>query len=132
MTISLVEILDKLKSDPTQVIQLYGELYNSNFFVLARPETVHELTLMEFVTYPSADGVRELPIFTTNKFILDFPSVQPIAVEIAGNLLWPRLREITEIAECVVAVNPGQSHGIRLTSSMILGMISKYESKTTE
>lgn len=126
MTNTLTEILDKLRSDSTWVIQLYEALYNSTFFVLVRPGSQQQIELMEFLIYPTEDGIRELPIFTSSGFLLDFQNVETAIVEAEGRVLWPRLLEIIEPQISEVAVNPGQNHGIRLNNSMILGMISMY------
>jgi hypothetical protein len=126
MTSSLVEILVNLHSDPTLAIKLYEELYNSTFFALVRSSTQYKVELMEFVTYPTKDGIKELPIFTSKELMLDFPDAQPYIVEVNGKLLWPRLLDIIEPKISEVAVDPGQSHGIRLNNSMIRGMISMY------
>lgn len=126
MSNRITQILTGLKNDPTLVIQLYEALYHSDFIVLAQPDTQTKVDSMEFLTYSTEDGVNELPIFTEEKFILNFSSMQHSIVTIKGVLLWPRLFQILKTSTFEVAVNPGQSHGIRLNNSMILGMISKY------
>ena len=126
MASSLNEILFNLRSDPTLAIKLYEELYISKFFVLIRPGTQHKVELMEFVTYQSEDEIKELPIFTSNDFIIEFPDAQYSIVEVNGKVLWPRLLEIIKPGISEVSVNPGQNHCIRLNNSMILGMISMY------
>ncbi len=132
MSNKLTQILKELENDPTLVIQLYEALYYSDFIALIRSELQQKIDSMEFLTYTTEDGVNELPIFTEEEFILNFSSMQPFTITIKGILLWPRLLQIIEPGVCEVAVNPGQSHGIRLNNSMILGMISKYSSETDE
>ena len=130
MATNLIEILDNLRTDPTWATQLYNVLYDSTFFVLVRPGTEENVEKMEFVIYPTEDGINELPIFTSYDFVITFPDVQLFVAEINGKLLWPRLLEIIEPEISEVAVNPGQNHGIRLNNSMILGMISMYGADT--
>lgn len=122
----LIEILVNIRSDPTLAIKLYEVLYNSTFFALVRLGTQNDIELMEFVTYPTEDQIQELPIFTSKKFILEFPDSQLSTVEVNGRVLWPRLLHNIEQGISEVAVNPGQAHGIQVNNSMILGMIAMY------
>ena len=51
-----------------------------------------------------------------------------VFVTVVGAVLWPRLLDVIRAAGgCLIAVDPGQSHGIRLSDGMILGMISSNE-----
>jgi hypothetical protein len=126
MNETAIDILKKLKNDPTYAIQLYEELYSAKFLTLVRPDSERDLETMEFLTYPTVDEVAELPIFTSPDFVIDFPSMPTTTVEVAGEKLWPRLLEVVKTGSLEVAVDPGQHHGIRLNNQMILGMISMY------
>jgi hypothetical protein len=129
MNNQLIEILEKLKSDVSVVVYLYEELYNANFFVLTRPETELKLELLEFLTYPAEDQIIELPIFTKKEFILEFPEINYSVTEVVGAQMWPSLISVINNEKLQVAVDPGQSHGIRLTKQMIAGMISMYNDR---
>ena len=126
MNENLIIILKNLKSDPTQVVLLYERLYKSNFIALVRPNTEGQLNTMEFLTYPTVDEIGELPIFTSSQYVYDFGQAHPILIELLGKDLWPKLSDIIKTGTLEVAVDPGQDHGIRLTTEMILGMISMY------
>jgi hypothetical protein len=126
MNETTIDILKKLKNDPTYAIQLYEELYSAKFLTLVRPDSERNLETMEFLTYPTVDEVAELPIFTSHDFVIDFPSMPTTMVEVEGEKLWPRLLEVVKTGSLEVAVDPGQLHGIRLNNQMILGMISMY------
>lgn len=122
----LLKTLKGLVSDPTLVLQLYEQLLKSSFYVLVRPGTEAALEQMEFITYATRDGIDELPIFTDIKFIPnDFYKNSKI-VQKSGQLFWKRLLDVIEDINCQIAVDPLQTHGIRLTKEMILGMIYKY------
>jgi len=126
MNESVILVLKNLQKDSSYVVQLYEELYKAKFLTLARPGSEKDLESMEFLTYPTADKISELPIFTSKEFLIDFSSVQPLAIELEGDKLWSKLLEIVETGNLEIAVDPGQNHGIRLTKEMILGMISMY------
>jgi hypothetical protein len=81
---------------------------------------------MEFLTYNTQDGIRELPLFTNDIFILNSLTKEALTVQVSGRPFWARLLDIIETGVCEVAVNPGQNHGIRLTKEIILGMIASY------
>ncbi len=126
MLSNATQILIKLENDPTYFNRLYEALYFSDFITLVKPGTQNEIYLTEFLTYPTLDGIQELPLFTEDDFILNFSSIQILILKVKGIELWPRLLNIIETEKYEVAINPGKSHGIRLNNSMILGMISMY------
>lgn len=76
--------------------------------------------------------MRELPAFTNQdrKLLAELAS-QLADVEILqvdGKRLWTRMLDIVKTSVYEVAIDPGESHGIRLTKEMILGMVNKYGS----
>jgi hypothetical protein len=129
MTKTLIDTLKGLKADPSLVLQLYGQLFEATFYLLVRKGTETSLDKAEFLTYDTQDNIRELPLFTTDKFLIDNLLVDALAIQVGGQSLWLRLLGIIETGKCEVAINPGQTHGIRLTKEMIIGMIEKYGTK---
>lgn len=123
---TLIEILKGLQSDPTLAIALYKELFENSFFALVRRDTEDSIETMEFVIYPTEDNLRELPLFTHENFIFRSYPKDAVKVRVFGEALWGKLLTIVETGICEAAINPGQTHGIRLTREMILGMIAKY------
>lgn len=132
MNESLIHTLRELKADPTVAIRLYEELFSSAFYALVRVGTGSSLTSMVFLTYDTIDGVRELPVFTEEEFILRDLSDEAEHVLINGVELWSRLSDVVETGKCEVGVDAGQSHGIRLNKEMLLGMLAMYGAKNTE
>jgi hypothetical protein len=126
MNETAINILKELKIDPTLVVHLYKILYCAKFLTLVRPGSETDLASMEFLTYPTVDEIAELPIFTSTDFVIDFPSIANAIAEVSGEKLWPRLLEVVKTGSLEVSVDPGQDHGIRLNTQMILGMISVY------
>jgi SseB protein N-terminal domain len=129
MNKQLQRTMQALKANPAFAVELYEFLFSSHFWALVTHpgENVDD---PYFLIYESADGVRELPVFTApdqplvGRFATLNPS--PTSVEFDGRALWPRLLKVLEHSNAQVAVDPGEAHGIRLTRTMILGMISKY------
>jgi hypothetical protein len=118
----LIATLRALKTDSTQVIALYEQLFTGEFITLvANPDQpVPDLT---FLTYPAHDGVQELPLFTApdRPVISELRRRAPAAAlkTIVGGQLWPRLLELVR-PECQAAIDPGDPHGIRLSREMIV------------
>jgi hypothetical protein len=125
MNEQLLDILIRLQTDKSVVVYLYEQLFRSDYFALVDPNTTNDLYSFKFLTYDSHDGLRELPVFTKEEFILGLSNGAEIHA-IPGNLLWVRLLDIVESGKLEVAIDPGQSHGIRINNQMILGMISMY------
>lgn len=119
-------MLTGLRKDPTLVAQLYGQLFDAKYFSLVRKGTEHSLSATEFLTYNAKDGIKELPLFTADKFIISNLPHQTMAIQLGGRLFWTRLLDVVETGKCEVAIDPGQPHGIRLTKEMILGMIATH------
>jgi hypothetical protein len=67
------------------------------------------------------------PFLRSAILLLENIPVDTVVVTVKGEALWPRLLELVRAEQCEVAVDPGQSHGIRVSKEMILGMISTYE-----
>ncbi|MDB5221488.1 MAG: hypothetical protein JWN83_155 [Chitinophagaceae bacterium] len=126
---SLLETLNGLKEDPTLVLQLYQQLFGENYFAIIRPGTENDLDKMEFLIYDTPDEVRELPLFTSEHFVLYDLAKNASVIQIGGQSFWERLLDIIETGKCEVAINPLQPHSIRLTKEMILGMIGNYGAK---
>lgn len=123
---SLIEILIELKTNPSVVVELYEKIFCSKFLAIVRKETEDNLNVTEFSSYETRDGIFEIPLFTENKFIFENFADDAIVAEFGGLALWKRLLEILENKNIQIAINPGQSHGIRLTKEMILGMVNVY------
>lgn len=132
MNASLVNTLRELKTDPSVAIRLYEELFGAAYYALVRIGTGSSLTSMEFLTYDTVDGVRELPVFTEEEFVLGNLNDEAEPALIHGAELWARLIDIIETGKCEVGVDAGQGHGIRLNKEMVLGMVSMYGAKNTE
>ncbi|WP_233840425.1 SseB family protein [Dyella sp. 2HG41-7] len=122
----LVDTLQKLRSDPSRVVVLYQQLAEAQFWVLVKAGTEHNVAAMHFLSYPADNKVHELPLFTHREFVLSLNAPQATLALVPGHLLWPRLLDIIKTGQCEAAVNPGQTHGIRLTREMILGMVGGH------
>jgi SseB protein N-terminal domain len=119
--------LKALPVDPARVVDLYPQLYTGSFLVLVQAGTEADLGTALFLICPSTDGMRELPVFTSRDYVLENLPADAVLVGVRGDALWPRLLlELVSAEACQVAVDPGQSHGIRLPENMILGMINAY------
>jgi len=129
MNKSLIKTLCDFRNDVTLVIGLYQQLFNSRFCVLAK-KPAEDLQTMLFLTYPTKDGIRELPVFTEphRDLLLNLSTelLDAITIEIDGKDLWPKMLDIVKTDECEVAIDPGEHYGIRLTQEMILGMVCQY------
>jgi hypothetical protein len=117
----LLDTLRALRADPGRAVGLYEQLYRESFFALVQAQSETDLQAYLFLNYPTADGLRELPLFTKREFVLPRMLVASLVL-INGPQLWPRLLDIVETRKLEAAVDPGQPHGIRLTREMILGM----------
>jgi len=125
----LLKTLKALKSDPSRAVDLYRQLYYAPFFAFVQRGSETTLDAHLFLTYPSSGDVRELPLFTLRDFVLEGLSDEALLININGPKLWVRLLEVIETGKCEAAVDPGQSHGIRLNREMILGMTAQYGSR---
>jgi SseB protein N-terminal domain len=123
---SLLDTLNNLVTDKTIVVHLYKQLFESEFIALVRKGTENTLSEMEFLTYYSDDGIRELPLFTDSKFVIKDLDPNSVEVKVGNQALWERLCDLIETSKCELAINPGQPHGIRINKEMIFGMISMY------
>ena len=124
MNSGLLDTLRALPTDPSRVVDLYSQLYAGSFIVPMQAGSETDLGTALFLTYPCPDGIRELPVFTCRDYVLKHLPSEVSFVTVTGDVLWPRLLDVLKAGECEVAVDPGQSHGIRLRENMILGMIS--------
>ena len=133
MNEQLIRTLEALPSDPSRVVDLYSQIYAGLFVVPVQAGSEMYLNKAKFLKYPTPDGVNELPIFTSRDYVLKNLPQDTVFVTVAGAALWPRLLDVVkEAGRCVAAVDPGQKHGIRLSDSMILGMISSYNQKNPD
>lgn len=127
MNSDLLNTLKALPTDPSRAVNLYPELYAGSFVVPVQTGSEANLGTALFLTYPTKDGIRELPVFTSLDYVLKNLPDNVVFVTVTGAVLWRRLLDIVKAGECEAAVDPGQSHGIRLRGDMILGMISSCE-----
>jgi hypothetical protein len=123
----LLETLKTLSSDPSRVFALYSQLYEASLLVPVRAGSENDLGCADFLTYPTVDQLRELPIFTRREYLLENLPDDAVLIRVNGDLLWRRLLEIVGLDNCQAAVDPGQKHGIRLRRDMILGMIMMHD-----
>jgi hypothetical protein len=123
---ALLETLRALPADPSRVVDLYSQLYAASFIAVVQAGTEASLSSALFLTYPTPDNIRELPVFTCREFVLPNLPAEAVSITVQGSALWPRLLAIVKAGECEAAIDPGQKHGIRLRHDMILGMISEY------
>jgi hypothetical protein len=129
MNEQILDTLRNLRANPARAVELYQQLFDARFWALVSDADV-ALDEMFFLNYPTEDGIQELPIFTApdRRLIGSFATatLPPTAVEVAGRALWRRLLLVMEHGHMQVAVDPGEGYGIRLTRTMILGMVNKY------
>jgi hypothetical protein len=123
VNLALMRTLQALPTEPARVVDLYPQLYAGSFVVAVQAGSEADLGMALFWIYPSTDGIRELPIFTSRDYLLENLPADAVLLTVRGEALWPRLLELVRAEECEVAVDPGQDHGIRLRKEMILGMI---------
>jgi hypothetical protein len=133
MNEQLLTILKELQSNPAVVVDLYQQLFQGRYWALIAQPSM-ELSSMAFLTYTSSGGVRELPLFTdpSRGLIAKLASTTPIpaVVELGGQAMWSRMLDVVPDKQTQVAIDPGETYGIRLTREMILGMIGKYGENT--
>ncbi|MFO0828315.1 MAG: SseB family protein [Phycisphaerales bacterium] len=122
--VALLDTLQALRADPSRVLQLYEQLFHANLFGVTQVGAALESA--NFLTYPTADGVGALPLFTQRRFIPSGLPADALVTLAPGAVLWRRLLEVICDDGCVAAIDPGQPHGIRLTRAMILGMVAAY------
>lgn len=128
----LLRLLRGLRVDPTLTVALHECLFTAQLWALI--EAPAPITHMSFLTYPARDGLRELPVFTAE----DRPLLRQLARDsgaspssVSGESFWQRTLDLTKSGECLVAVDPGEVHGIRVTFQMALGMVQMYGSPVT-
>lgn len=132
MNLDLLQTLKALPTDPSRVVDLYSQLYAGSFVVPVQAGSEADIGTAMFLIYPTRDGIRELPIFTSRDYVLMNLPNDVVFVTVVGAVLWPRLLDVIRAAAgCQIAVDPGQRHGIRLTDGMILGMISGCDLKVS-
>ena len=122
----LITTLKELVTDKAVVVKLYERLFNGEFFTVVNPDTGLKIEMLEFLSYPTVDNATEIPIYTREEYIFGFDNYDISIINIPANILWPRLLDVIDSSQCQIAVDPGQAHGIRVTKTMILGMISTY------
>ena len=122
----LLRILKALPTDPVRVVDLYPQLYAGTFVVPVQVGSEADLETAQFMIYPCTDGTLEVPVFTSTDYVFASLPTETLHLSARGHALWPRLLDLLRSEECEVAVDPGQSHGIRLRKEMILGMIRAY------
>jgi SseB protein N-terminal domain len=128
MNKDLVASLQALRRDPAVVGTLYQQLFEATLLVLV-VDPAAEPRHMSFLTYPSADATRELPVFRCHgrvllQRLLSESDAQAVAVN--GRELWPRMLDIVETGACEVAIDAGEDHGIRINREILLGMVNSF------
>ncbi|QYM78600.1 SseB family protein [Horticoccus luteus] len=127
MNRGLVDLLKQLPDDVTVVVELYRALFSGRFWVLAQHTDHFHAT--QFLTYPAADGARELPVFTSadRELLVDLHRQVSAAEvrEVDGRTLWPRLIDVLD-SDTFVAVDAAEKHGIRLSKAMIMGFVKLH------
>lgn len=123
----LIATLTKMKTDVSVAVHLYEQLYKATLVAIVQSGTEESLDKMAFLSYDTADGIRELPLFTSKATAEELqPPPGSIFLDISGPLLWPRLLNGLISDSCQAAVDPMRGYGIRLTRAMVLGMVGKY------
>src|SRR5690348_6025389 len=128
MNDKLVASLQPLRRDPAVVVTLYRQLFEANLVALVA-DPAAEPRHMSFLTYPSADGIRELPVFTSDgravlQRLLGESDARTAAVN--GRELWPRVLDMVETGVCEVEVDPGENHSLRISREILLGMVRSF------
>lgn len=108
MNSDLVHTLRVIPTNPGRVVDLYRQLYASSFVVPVQAGSETDLGTALFLIYPSTDGVRELPVFTSRDYLLDNLSADAVLVTAMGDALWPRLLELVKAGDCEIAVDPAK------------------------
>jgi hypothetical protein len=124
MNADLIDTLKALPNDPSRAVDLYPQLYAGTFLLPVKASSEASLGTALFLTYPCADGLRELPLFTSKEFVLKNLPEDVVFITASGTDLWQKLIEVLKPGGVAVAVDPGQTHGIRLHENMILGILS--------
>jgi hypothetical protein len=125
----LLRLLRGLRADPTLTVPLHESLFSAQLWALI--EAPAPIADMSFLSYPSRDGLRELPVFTAeDRALLRQLAAESGALptEVSGPAFWPKMLDVAKTGECEVAVDPGEAHGIRVTLQMALGMVQMYGS----
>jgi hypothetical protein len=120
----LIETLKALPADPARAIDLYPQLFRASLLVLIQEGSDDSLGSSLFLTYPSAGGIQESPVFTQQEYVIEDVLGDSVLIEFPGPPLWKRLLDIIKTGRCEAAVDPGQPHGIRLNREMVLGMVA--------
>ena len=124
----LLATLRALKTDPTQAVVLYEQLFQAHLIALVE-DPRQPLSSLNFLTYPSGGGISELPLFTSPRQgllagLCQQTGATPLSLH--GPALWTRLLDVLGGSQLQAAVDPGEAHGIRVTREMALGMVKKY------
>jgi hypothetical protein len=69
----LLDTLKALRTDPARAIDLYRQLYAASFVVLVQAGSEADLRTALFLTCPSRDGVRELPVYFSRLRLREHP-----------------------------------------------------------
>jgi hypothetical protein len=126
MNEELAQTLQALRSDPAVVVTLYGQLFDATLIVLVA-DASENLRDTAFLMYPTRDGIREIPIFTSHeRWLLRQLEKESGAtrLEVKGPDLWSRLVDLVQRGECEAAVDPGEDYGIAINRELLLGIVS--------
>lgn len=134
MNEALIGALEHLRDDPSAALAAYEQLYKARLFALVS-DGMTTLPEMMFLSYPTLDGVREVPVFTSEgdplmSKLQQESGATPIAID--GSTLWRRLLDIVQTGECEIAIDADEDYGIRLNREMVLSMVSAFGSYRPE
>jgi hypothetical protein len=106
-------------------VTLYRQLFDATLTVLVADPNV-SLQETAFLTYPTPDGLLEVPVFTSHERPL-LGQLQreneATRLEVKGSELWPKLLDLVHRGECEAAVDPGEGHGIAIDRELLLGIV---------
>jgi hypothetical protein len=127
MTNVLTDTLNRLKTNPTLVIELYEQIFNAKFFTVVRKGSEeYPFGDMQLAIYNAPDGVNEFFLFTEEKLVPAILLEQNSIIKVFGQSFWSKIYLMMVKAKFQVTINPIGVNGIRLTKEMILGMIGQY------
>jgi type III secretion system (T3SS) SseB-like protein len=125
MNEELAKSLEALRRDPAVVVTLYRQLFDAILIALVADANV-SLREIAFLTYPTGDGIAEVPVFTNH----ERPLLRQLEkengatrLEISGSELWPKLLDFVQSGECEIAVDPGEHHSIAINRELLLGIV---------
>ena len=132
MSHELVALMQELRSDPTAAVRLYRVLYEARYWVPIRDGA--PLSAVSVLAHRNRDKRLEIPVFTSpdcallGRLVAAFPGHSSTPLD--GGPMWRMLLDRLENGD-VVDVDPGENHVVRLTRTMVLGMVMQYGDEST-